>query len=731
MVYFRKCIWAQLTSLAIRAMLIFIFLPAASHARPIVAAGDADFPPYQFLRNGVPCGFETDLVNAIAEVMSMDIHIYLYDWNVTRAKFDSGKVDFITGMYYTPEREKTIGFSMPYMQISNDIFVRKGSNIRYFTDIQDKNILVQRSDLFHEMLLNSGTSRNIIPITSPPEALKLLSQGIGDCAIMPKYLGMFLIDSLNITNIRNLNENMLQQRYCFAVQKNNPELLRLLNEGLSILNANGTYSRIYEKWFGRRENKYTFNVISKYFVYILVAGSSVAILVFFWIWSLRRKVAAKTETIKQEYEQRIKMQTALEESEQKFRIITEMSVTGVFIIVNDYFRYVNPRFAEIFGYSRDEMINMNFRSLLPMDNMDEVNKVNETVRTGFENVMQIRFSALRSDGTIINVAALGNSYENAGEKIIIGSLIDITAQVKAENEIIKLNRELEKKVKERTFQLEKTLKELKLENAVRVKVEEHLREAKNNMVQAYENEKKLGEMKTRFISMVSHEYRTPLTVILSSTFLLEQFYKSRSDIDFDKYLNRIRSSVNNMTELLEEVLMIGRLESEELKSSFVHLDIRAFCRSMIEEILLFDKNKHPVNLLIDDSIPGALLLDEKLLRQTIINLLSNAVKYSAENEPVDLNVSLDKNGSTMFRVIDRGIGIPEEDLPEIFTTFHRAKNVGTKPGTGLGLGIVKRSVEKMNGKISISSKIGKGTEVTIELPNAENNVATGNGSNKV
>lgn len=231
---------------------------------------------------------------------------------------------------------------------------------------------------------------------------------------------------------------------------------------------------------------------------------------------------------------------------------------------------------------------------------------------------------------------------------------------------------------------------------------------------ALEKEKELGELKSRFVTMASHEFRTPLATILSSSELLEHYsYKWSEDRKLN-HLQRIQTSVKHMTQLLNDVLLIGKAEAGKLDFKPILIDLKQFCYEVVEEIQLTASNRQIIfNCQTDERISG--MMDEKLLRHIFINLLSNAIKYSPNDSQVNFDLMHDSE-AVIFRVQDRGIGIPLAEQEEVFSSFHRASNVGTISGTGLGLAIVKKSIDLHGGKIAVESSVGLGTVFTVILP---------------
>lgn len=227
-------------------------------------------------------------------------------------------------------------------------------------------------------------------------------------------------------------------------------------------------------------------------------------------------------------------------------------------------------------------------------------------------------------------------------------------------------------------------------------------------------EKEVSDLKSSFVSMVSHEFRTPLAVILSSTELLRNHSARLSEDKRRTQMDNIIQSTQIMSGMIEEVLVLGKVEDGRMTCTPVPLDLADFAAVLVDEGLSATKHRCPITLQITDLQEQA-LADPALLRHIFSNLLSNAVKYSPEGSPVDF--TLTRQGSDAVCIIrDRGIGIPEADLARLFQAFHRAGNVGQRSGTGLGLVIVKRCVDLHGGSIQIESKEHGGTTVTVHLP---------------
>lgn len=241
-----------------------------------------------------------------------------------------------------------------------------------------------------------------------------------------------------------------------------------------------------------------------------------------------------------------------------------------------------------------------------------------------------------------------------------------------------------------------------------------LKQAEADIRMALAKERELSELRSSFVSLVSHEFRTPLTTIQSSTELLEHYNDRLSQQKKQNHFTRIQNAVKRMTQLLEDVLTIGQAEAGQLKFNPEPIDLVGFCSDIVDSMQMIARREHKLNFLAPYKCANT-QLDEKLLGHIITNLLSNAIKYSPDGGIVQFEI-ICSSSAAIFRIQDTGIGIPEEDLDKLFDSFGRASNVGTIQGTGLGLAIVKKCVDLHGGDITVESELGVGTTFTVILP---------------
>lgn len=238
--------------------------------------------------------------------------------------------------------------------------------------------------------------------------------------------------------------------------------------------------------------------------------------------------------------------------------------------------------------------------------------------------------------------------------------------------------------------------------------------AEEQLRRAFEQERELGELKSRFVSMASHEFRTPLATILAAAETLGAYREKMTDLQIDQRINNIRDQIDHLKNIIEDVLQLARIQAGRLDFNPTLLNLDGLCRSVIDEF----QSRPDVSqqlLYICNEVTREVKLDKKLMRQIINNLVSNAVKYSPAGQEIFIRVEY-TDEFLVFSVRDQGIGIPEADLHHLFQPFHRAANVGAISGTGLGLSIVKEAVELHSGTIEVESEVGIGTSFVVTIP---------------
>lgn len=424
---------------------------------------------------------------------------------------------------------------------------------------------------------------------------------------------------------------------------------------------------------------------------------------------IRNEMGAITNavTVSVDITQRKQAEEDLRASEERYRRLFESNPHPMWVFDVETLDFVTVNRAALahYGYSYDQFLGMKLADILFPEDMPAFESI---LAEGIEKIFPPRvWRHQKKDGTLINVEVIAYPLLFAGRQCKLTLATDVTERLRVEEEIHQLNIQLEQRVTERTAQLEAANQELANEISQRARLEEELR-------LALKKERELNDLKSRFVSMTSHEFRTPLSTILANTELLKRYNQRWTEEKKLELLQRIEISTKHMTNMLEDILIIGKAESGKLEFNPTPVDVLAFCQNILEEFQLGAGSGYHFEFGQQGSC-GLRHLDEKLLRQIIGNLLSNALKYSKPGSTIFFELNCQANG-TIFKIRDQGIGIPAEDLPRLFEVFHRAKNVGTIQGTGLGLTIVKRSVDLHGGTIEVQSEVEAGTTFTIWLP---------------
>jgi PAS domain S-box-containing protein len=381
-----------------------------------------------------------------------------------------------------------------------------------------------------------------------------------------------------------------------------------------------------------------------------------------------------------------------------FDILFDNASIGI-VIVNEEGRIVlaNPFLLQRFGYQSPELSGQPLHKLIP--SYPELSQYAFLKQHEPEQALY----AIDRNGNRFPVEINLTAYETEGERLVMACISDISRQRKAEQDLARLNAQLEHIVEERTRSLTGTVDKL-----ARLVAETEAKDAELNRANSFL--RNLSEMKSRFVTMASHEFRTPLSTVLSSAFLISQYPGAEDHAKREKHVQRIVSSVNMLTNILNDFLSVGKIEEGKIQVRNADFDIRQNVTNLIAELDgILKKGQHITYRHEGDT---AVRLDPELLKHIMMNLISNAVKFSAEEKQISITST--KNAeSLVLTFADEGIGIPAEDQKHLFERFFRGSNVNNIPGTGLGLHIIRKYTELMNGSIECASNTGEGSTFTV------------------
>ncbi len=407
------------------------------------------------------------------------------------------------------------------------------------------------------------------------------------------------------------------------------------------------------------------------------------------------------------------------DSKDIFNILFEAVSEGVIVVDNTQKIVATNASAEaMFGYSKEEIVNQQLELLIPQ----KYHAKHGAYFHGFVKHQESRqmgkgrdlFGA-RKDGSAFPVEVGLNPLKIDGNSFVMALVIDISIRKQHELQLQELNTKLEKKVSERTQELSNTVEALKMVNLERDAEIKKRIEAQNKTKEALKKEKELNELKTKFLSLVSHEFKTPLSGILTSAVLLGKYKLSEQQDRRDKHIKTISEKVHYLNNILNDFLSIEKLETGKITYNFSTFKISKVVNEVVYNANMLLKEGQTINYPenIDDY---ALFQDEKIVELALSNLVHNAIKYSSENTLVDIQITQDETYST-FIIKDNGIGIPENDQKSIFNRYFRAENALLTQGTGIGLNIVKSHLENLGGSIRFISEEHVGSEFTFILPN--------------
>lgn len=378
--------------------------------------------------------------------------------------------------------------------------------------------------------------------------------------------------------------------------------------------------------------------------------------------------------------------------------------------------FLNPATEKYFAYTRDELVGKPVELLIPKrfahghENHRKSFGQNPHARSMGEG---LELYAIRKNGTEFPVEISLSPFRFDHTIYIIAFVIDVTRRKEMErsmhvqqeelknlaSKLTQMNEKLESRIQDRTHVLSEALIQLEV--------------SRKELTEALEKEKELNELKSRFLSMASHEFRTPLTAILSSASLIQEYSLSDQQEKRMKHVNRIMSAVNNLNDILSDFLSISKIEEGKVLADYKPFNIKKLVWDLANDMKNIAKSGQELVYIHEG--PEQVTLDPKLIRNILINLISNAIKFSSENKTIEVKTSAKPE---IFKLIvkDHGIGIGEDDKKHLFERFFRGQNATNIQGTGLGLNIVANYVELMHGTIEMRSELEKGTEVEIHLP---------------
>jgi PAS domain S-box-containing protein len=622
--------------------------------RTIIVRGDHSYPPYEFINEkGEPDGFNVELFREIAKELGITYTLELGPWSQVREELENGEIDVLLGLMVSPERAKKMMFGIPHSIMTHGIFTHVDKKFKTLEELRNKAIIVQLKDRMHDYLLETGLTDKIIPVEDQLAALRLLSTGQYDAALIGNFQGSHLLREHKIKNVTIRSSGIDPQKYAMAVSTGNNELLWLLNQGLFQMKSSGVYDRLYEKWFSVYERNH---FIRKHRIALLSAGGFTILLIIFIIL-LRSRVKVATRKLR--------------DSEEKYRLlVNNQNDLIVKIDPEGHFLFVSPSYCKLFGKREDELMGKKFMPLVHEEDREVTSKAMEDLmKPPF--IAYVEQRALTQKGwrwIAWSDTALPGPDGNIME--IIGTGRDITERKLADEEL--------KKARDRAEESDK--------------------------------------LKTAFLNNMQHEIRTPLNGILGFIELLDNKNVDLQKRDFymriirqcshqllsiiDDIINiatieagqeKLRETPTSVTQVLQTVYEQFRSKAEAKQLSF----------------------NYRVKLNQQQSM---VVTDEVKLTQVLNNLVNNAIKFTDEGS-VEIVCSLkEEQLHFSVKDTGIGIPQEFHNLIfERFRQVN-LNSVREHSGNGLGLAISKAYIELLGGRIELESEPGKGSDFSFVIP---------------
>jgi len=671
----------------IRRSLIFLFIFLSFtlicnankfQSDTIFFKGNYDYPPYQLLDKDLnPAGFSVDILKAIGKTMGLNINIELDSWNKVRYELEQGEIDGLAAMSYSEERTKLVSFSTPYTYITHAVFVRNESEINSFEDIKGKEIIVIQGDIMHDYILKNKISKYIIPVKDYQTALRLLSAGEYDCAVINKLLGQFAIKQYTLTNLLFTGKTFQPIELCFAVKKNNVNLLAQLNDGLQILKATGEYDEFYEKWFSIYEKADIKSQVLKIISWIIVPFLILLSAILVWSWSLKKQVAAKTSELQKELAVRKKAQHQLIQEKALLNSMIN-SIPDLIFYKNKNNIYIgcNEAFCKFNNLTFNDIIGKTDFEIFPEEKASYYSKMDSDIIQNNESVKSESWEAnANGDNFLLSTIKVPFTDENKNPLGIVGVCHDITERFKHEIDLHK----------------------------------------------AKEKAEESDKLKSSFLANMSHEIRTPMNAIIGFSDLLVD-----PDIEYDEreeLVTHINNNCNTLLVLIDDIIDLAKIEANELSIFRKDTNINSLLSELYNTFIETRKNlsKEHIEIRINKELLEKsffIKTDPFRFKQVMTNLINNAFKYTEKGNIEFGYTIIEKDDIVQFFVKDTGIGIPKDWFEDIFKRFNKIETDNTKlyRGTGLGLTITQNLIERLGGKIWVESEKNMGSTFYFTLP---------------
>lgn len=653
---------------AVAVLVATLILATRAHGgqNVIEVGSEIDYPPFAWVDSSErPIGFSIELLQAIAAEMQLDVEFRVGPWAEIREAFERHELDLLPNMAISEERRRYAAFSVPYAVVHGAVFTRAGARpLERVEDVGRLQLIVMRGDSAHDYARSMGWCDRCIVVDTTPDAMRSLAAGKGEAVLAGRLLGMHVLREHRIRGVepQQLVLPGFVQKFAIAVQKDDPDLLAAINEGLALIEQKGIYDRIYERWLGVYEEREQIDARAWLIRGAIAAGVltvAMGLLMFVQMQrSLRRTVAERTaelSALQQEYAHTLNSQSGM--------VLKLQARTGSVRVAHGH-----GILLERLGLDNDAIAGQLLSEVFEPSLAEKLETA--ALRAQADGSASVDCPVMARE--LVFTASL-RVTATEDETEIVAACIDITS---------------------------------------RVRMEEELREA----VLVAE---KANRTKTEFLSRASHEIRTPLTGIIG---LAEILQESEHDPRLQRYLGTIQDCSRSLLQVLNDLLDLGKIEQGAAQLEHEACDVRA----EIEQVLgLFrpvgERRGVAFVSAIAADVPEWLWLARKQVRQLLVNLVGNAVKFTSEGT-ITVEATIEPRTPAgvfcVLRVIDTGIGIPPALQGSLFEPFSPAQRSGVsnEAGSGLGLAICKQLCALMDASIEVASQEGQGTTFTVRVP---------------
>lgn len=615
-----------------------------------------DYPPFEFLNeDGQPDGYNIELFKAVADHAGLSYTIETGRWEEILVGLEKGRIDILTGIYYSPSRARWIAFSSPYETVSYTVFVPDGSQIDDIHKLIGKTVLVVAGGTSMEYVRRHNLTDKIVAVSSAKKALLELKTGHFDCAILPREVGLYLLKQLKIDKIHPLPMKFNLRTMGFGVRIGEKELIEKLNIGLDYVLSTGMEQEIYGKWIKNLEEKtLTITEIKRTLRWVALVIMAAGGLAFFWVLTLRIQLKRQTSNLHGEISTREKVQEILRLERSRYEMLFENAPEAIALVRhNGEIIDINNHFTELFGYNKQELMGRNIDDLLPPDNKKHQGQ--EITRRVAEGEIVVEETIRkRKDGRGIDVSLLAVGFD-AGpdqESVIYAIYRDISKRKKTEIDLQEAN----------------IFKEL-------------------------------------LIDIIAHDLKNPIGVILGFTDILKDSHPD------DEIISTLNDSAQEMLKVIDTTTILSRIVSgSEIPKEKIGL--RALVDDTIRKNLYSAQN---TDIKITNKIPDTLIaIANPIIAEIFKNYITNAIKYAAEGGSVVIN-DHSGGGKISISVDDLGETIDKKHRKIIFARGYQIKS-GSSRGSGLGLAIVDRIARSHNGRVWVEPNKPRGNRFFVEIP---------------